>query len=126
MSRTVARAGVLTAGTAIILLSGAGIAAARPTVTPEPGGVLTIGAPPGEWWKCVAYSNTAPYRIGTPPIVNYPVPSASWGRTDETGVPQPFSTGPATLRFHPGQQVLVDCVSEYLPLIWVQTAQAGQ
>ncbi|MRH91551.1 hypothetical protein GFY24_29620 [Nocardia sp. SYP-A9097] len=109
------------------------LASAQPIFTPEPGGVIKVESAPGEWWKCGLYSTDAPNVRGLPPVVNYPPGSYSQpngelpAANDDPAVVNPnFGTGAAYAKFAPGSTVVADCVSQYLPVFWLQVIRAGE
>ncbi|MFD7846971.1 hypothetical protein ACFV4K_29085 [Nocardia sp. NPDC059764] len=101
-------------------------ATAQPQFTPEPGGVIKVESAPGEWWKCGLYSIDPPTARGLPPVVDYPPGSWSPPGGDPAVQAPDFTTGPAYAQFTPGATVLADCVSEYLPVFWVQILHADE
>ncbi|MGX1807202.1 hypothetical protein ACWIGI_15925 [Nocardia sp. NPDC055321] len=112
-----------------LLAVAAAPAAARPVFTPEPGGVIRVESDPGEWWKCAFYSVDDPRVVGVPPAVNYPPGSWAYpdGRLPEAGTPPApnFATPPSYAVFQPGSTVVADCISEYLPIVWLEVLRAG-
>lgn len=118
--------GLVAVGTALTLT--AAPASARPIFTPEPGGVIKIESDPGEWWKCVLYSPDEPNVRGLPPVVNYAPGSWAYpdGRLPPPGDPvaPDFATPPAYAVFQPGSIIVADCVSQYLPVFWLEVLQA--
>ncbi|WP_433591486.1 hypothetical protein [Nocardia sp. CA-145437] len=100
---------------------------AQPIFTPEPGGIIKIESAPGEWWKCGLYSADPPTVVGPPPVVNYapgswPSPSGQLPTGDPAAPPLPdFATPPAYAKFAPGTTVVADCMSQYLPVFWLET-----
>lgn len=125
MSRTLRVLGTAGAAGAIVLGTAA-TASAQPILTPQPGGVIKIESPPGEWWKCSLYSAQEPFLVGAPPVVTYPNPSPRWAPPADQQGAGGFSTPPAYAQFNPGQDVVADCVSQYLPIIYIQQLKAGQ
>lgn len=98
------------------------VAAAQPILTPEPGGAVKVEAPPGEWWKCSLYSPQPAKVVGLPPVVNYSNNSEAWKAPGADS----YSTPTVYAQFAPGQDVVADCASQYLPVLWVQHLKTVQ
>ena len=92
------RAAFVGATAAAAVGMGASSAQAAPYYpVPEPGGIIRIDLPPGEWWSCDGLSFAPPF-IQIAPIVQGP--------------------DSAFLRFAPGADVWVRCSGTGLPILW--------
>ena len=99
------------AAAAVAIGVGANTAEATPPVpTPEPGGVIRIDLPPGEWWSCQGVSLAPPFLQYSPGLYQY------------TQGPNPVY-----LRTVPGADVWVGCNGTGLPILWYgPIVKAGQ
>ena len=81
---------------------GANVAEAVPSnPVPEPGGLIRIDLPAGEWWMCQGLSLS-------PPFVQYGPGYYQWA----------LGPNPIFLRFAPGADVWVSCSGSAAPVIW--------
>lgn len=89
------------AAAAVAVGLGTNAAHAVPVPTPEPGGVIRIDIPAGEWWSCVGYSLQSPYLQLVPGLYQYTL-----------------GPNPIYLHFTPGADVWVECNGTGLPVVW--------
>lgn len=100
--KIILRAAFIGAAAAVAVGLGTNSAVAVPYApVPEPGGLIRIDLPAGEWWNCQGLSAAPPFIQYGPAYYQYTL-----------------GPNPIFLRFTPGSDVWVSCSGSAAPVIW--------